>query len=101
MITDFFRLSMGRVQEVEQRLQIMWQLRMGSLITPNVLKWLVGMICDYHCQVSQLAPDWTTELDRCEESAICANCIVFRQTSQRELINRQRADTDMCPYDGI
>jgi len=34
---------------------------------------------DYHCQLSQLAPDWTTESDRCEDSAIGANCILFRQ----------------------
>ena len=33
--------------------------------------------------------------------AICTNSLLFRQTSQRKLINRQRADTDMCPYDGI
>jgi len=54
---------------VEQRLQIVWQLHNGSIIIPppNVLKWLVGMIRDYHCQLSQSAPDWTTESDRCEE----------------------------------
>jgi len=28
MITDFFSLLMGRVQEVEQRSQIVWQLPM-------------------------------------------------------------------------
>ena len=52
---------------VEQRSQIVWQLPMGSIITPRVLKWLAGTIRDYYCQLSPLAPDWTTESDRCEE----------------------------------
>jgi hypothetical protein len=52
---------------VEQRSQIVWQLRMGSIITPNGLKWLADTIRDYRCQLSHLAPDWTTESDRCEE----------------------------------
>jgi hypothetical protein len=67
MITDFFRQLMGRVLEVEQRSQIVWQLRIRSIITPKVLKWLAGTIRDYHCQLSPLAPDWTTESDRCKE----------------------------------
>jgi hypothetical protein len=78
MITDFFRQLMGRVQEVEQRSQIVWQLRMGSIITPNILKWLADTIRDCHCQLSYLAPDRTTESDRCER-AICANSILPRQ----------------------
>jgi hypothetical protein len=41
-----------------------WQLRKGSTITPNVLKWLADTIRNYHCQLSQSAPDWMTELDR-------------------------------------
>jgi hypothetical protein len=49
---------------VEQRLQIVWQLRKGSTITPIFLKWLADTIRDYHCQLS---PDRTTESDRCEE----------------------------------
>jgi len=49
---------------VEQRLQIVWQLRKGSTITPIVLKWLADTIRDYHWQLS---PDWTIELDHCEE----------------------------------
>jgi len=48
---------------VEQRSQIVWQLRKGSITTPNVLKWLAGMFRDYHCQLSQSTPDWTTESD--------------------------------------
>jgi hypothetical protein len=34
---------------------------------PNVLKWIAGTIRDYYFQLSPLAPDWTTESDRCEE----------------------------------
>jgi hypothetical protein len=63
MITEFFCLLMGRVQEVEQWLQIVWQLRKGCIITMNVLNWLAGTIRDYHCQLLQSAPDWTTESD--------------------------------------
>jgi hypothetical protein len=67
MITDFFRQWMGRVQEVGQQLQIVWQLRKGSTITPHVLKWLADTIHNHRCQLSHFAPDWTTESDRCEE----------------------------------
>jgi hypothetical protein len=72
MITDVIAgiigLSTGAESEiVEQRLQIVWQLRKGSTITPIVLKWLADTIRDYHCQLSPLAPDWTTESDRCKE----------------------------------
>jgi hypothetical protein len=55
------------------------ELRKGSIITVKVLKWLADTIHNYHRQLSQLAPDWTTEWDRCEDSAICANSIIFRQ----------------------
>jgi len=40
---------------------------MGSIITPNGLKWIAGMIRDYHFQLSPLAPDRTNESDGCEE----------------------------------
>jgi len=75
---------------VEQRSQIVWQLRMGSIITPSVLKWLAGTICDYHCQLSQSAPDWTTESDPCQE----------RESHLRQLYSispniPQRANTDV------
>ena len=49
VITNFFRQLMGRVQEVEQRSQIVWQLRMRSIITPQVVNWLAGTIRDYDC----------------------------------------------------
>jgi hypothetical protein len=51
----------------EQQSQIVWHLGMESTITPRVLKWLAGTIRDYHCQLSQSEPDWTTESDRCKE----------------------------------
>jgi len=43
--------------------------------------------------------DWIRSL--WGERAISTNSILFRQTSQWTLINRQRADTDMFPEDGI
>ena len=52
---------------VDQQSQIVWQLRKRGIITPRVLKWLTGTIRDYNCQLSPLAPHWTTESDRCEE----------------------------------
>jgi hypothetical protein len=65
MITGIIGLSTGAEFEIlEQRLQIVWQFRKGSTITPNVLKWLADTIRDYHWQ---LTPDRTTEPDRCEE----------------------------------
>jgi len=39
----------------EQRSQIVWLLRKGSTITPNVLKWLADTISDYLCQLSRLS----------------------------------------------
>jgi len=84
---------------VEQWSQIMWQLRMGSIITPRVLKWLASTIRNYYCQWPPLAPDWTPESDRCEERAICANSILVRGRSQRRLIAKEQIR--MCPYDGI
>ena len=51
MITGIIGLSTGAEFEiVEQRLQIVWQLRKGSTITPNILKWLADMIHDYYRQ---------------------------------------------------
>jgi len=35
------------------------------------------------------------------QRAICANPILFRQTSRRKRINRPRANTDISLYDGI
>ena len=67
MITAFFHLLMNRVQELKQRSKIVWQLRIGSIITANVLKCLAGTICDYHWQLSQPAHFWTIESDPCEE----------------------------------
>ena len=63
------RLYTAEFKIVEQRSQIVLQLRMGSIIIPppKVLKWLAGTIRYYYCQLSPLAPDWTTESDRCEE----------------------------------
>jgi len=43
--------------------------------------------------------DWMGSL--WEERATCAKSILFHQTSQRKLINRQGADTDKCRYDHI
>ena len=40
---------------MEQRSQIVWKLRKGSTITPNVLKWLADTIRDYLCQLSPLS----------------------------------------------
>jgi len=70
---------------------------MGNILIPppNILKWLADTILDHHRQLSPLAPDRTTESDRCEERAISTNSILFRQTSQRKRINRQRANTDV------
>ena len=83
MTTGIIGLSTGAEFEiVEQRLQIVWQLRNGSTITPNVLKWLANTIREYHCQLSYFAPDRTTESERCER-AICANSILFRQKSTK------------------
>jgi hypothetical protein len=70
----------------------MWQLRKGSTITPNDLQWLADTIGDYHWQLS---PDWTTESDRCDEIELSAP--LYSNSSNI----RQRANTDMCPYDGI
>jgi hypothetical protein len=65
MITGIIGLSTGAEFEiVEHRLQIVSQLRKGSTITPNVLKWLADTMRAYHWQLS---PDRTTEPDRCEE----------------------------------
>jgi len=67
MITDMLRLLMDRVHHMEQQSQIVSQLRMGSIMTPKVLKWLAVTIRNYHCQLSSFAPDWTTESDCCEQ----------------------------------
>jgi len=69
MITDMITGIIGRstgaeFEIVEQRLQIVWQLRKGSTITPNVLEWLADTIRNYHWQLST---DWTTESDRYED----------------------------------
>jgi len=83
IITDItIRILVYRRAEfkiVEQRSKIVWQLPMGSIITPNVLKWLPGPIRDYHCQSSPVTSDRTTESDRCEERAMCINSIQFHQ----------------------
>jgi len=96
MITSIIGVLMDRVQDMEPRSQIVWQLQMGSIITAKVLKWLAGTIRDNRRQLSQSAPDWTTELDRCKE----------RESHLRQLYSissniRQRANTVMRPYDGI
>jgi len=52
---------------VEQRSQIVWQLWIGSLLTPRVLNWLAGTIHDDHCQLSPLTPDWITKSNRREK----------------------------------
>jgi len=85
---------------VEQRSQIVWQLRMGSIITLNVLKWLAGTIRDYHCQVSQLAPDWTTESDRCEEREPSAPAL-FNFVKQVNKSLSPTSEYGCAPYDGI
>jgi len=96
MITGIIGVLMDRVQDMEPRSQIVWQLQMGSIITPKVLKWLAGTIRDNHRQLSQSAPDWTTEFDRCEERQSHL-CQLYSISSNI----RQRANTVMRPYDGI
>jgi hypothetical protein len=65
MITSIIGLSTGAEFDiVEQQLQIVWQLRKGSTITPNVLMWLVDTIRAYDWQLSA---DRMTESDHCEE----------------------------------
>jgi len=51
-----------------------------------VLKCLADTICDYCCELSQSAPDWTTELDRCEEREPSAATIFnfMKRTPTRE-----------------
>jgi hypothetical protein len=56
MITGIMIYRLAGIKIVEQRSQIVWQLRKGSTITLNILKWLAGTIRDYHCQLSSLAP---------------------------------------------
>ena len=48
-------------------------------LPPKVLKRIAGMIQDSHYQLSRLASDWTTELDRCEgrKSSICAHTMAY------------------------
>ena len=70
---------------VEQRSQIVPQLWMGSIITPNVLKWLPDAIRYYYCQLSPLAPDWTTESDRCEEREPSAPTLFYVLVQSRRM----------------
>jgi len=67
----------AKVKLGEQRLQIMWQLQMGSKITPTVPKWLAGIICNDIWQSSPLPQDRTTELNHCKEEAICARTVFY------------------------
>jgi len=92
MTTDIIGLSTGAEFEIlEQWSQIVWHLRKGSTITPNVLKWLADTIRDYYCRLSYFAPDRTTESDRCER-AICANSILLRQKSTKPDQSQTRED---------
>jgi len=96
MITGIIGVLTDRVQDMEPRSQIVWQLPMWSIITAKVLKWLACTILDDHHQLSQSAPDWTTEFDCCEE----------RESHLRQLYSissniGKRANTVMRSYDGI
>jgi hypothetical protein len=108
MIQLWIRISVvywwAEFKIVEQRSQILLQLRMGSIISApwNVLKWLADTIRDYYCQFSALALDWTAESDLCDERDPSEPTLFhFVKQSQRKLIKRQRANMVMCPYDGI
>jgi len=78
MITGIIGLSTAAVFEIlERRSQIVWQLSKGSIIPANILKWVADTIRDYHRQLSQLAPDWTTESDRCEREPSAPTLFYF------------------------
>ena len=77
---------------MEQRSQIVWQLRKGSTTTLKVLKWLAGTICDYNGQLMPLAPDWTTESDRCEDREPSAPTLFYfvKQVNESGSIAHER-----------
>ena len=98
MITGIICLPTGRAQDSGAAIADHAAALNGKYTysTPNVLKWLAGTIRDYHCQLSQSAPDWTTESDRCEEREPSAPTLFyFVKQSQRKRINRQRANMDV------
>jgi hypothetical protein len=99
MITGIGVYRRAELKTVDQRSQIVLQLRKGSIITPECSK----VASRYNSQL--LWPSGTWLDDRIGtlwgERAIWANSILFRQTSQWKRINRQPANTYMCPFDGI
>jgi len=90
---------------VEQQSQLVWQLWLGSTITPECSKvasrynsWLPLSMStivnsrNWHRLDDRNGSSW-------REEAISANSMQFRHTSQRKLIDNERIR--MCPYDGM
>jgi hypothetical protein len=65
VITGVIGLSTGRVQDG------------GAAITDRTIR-------DYYCQLSPLAPDWTTESDRCEEREPSAPTLFYFEKQVNE-----------------
>jgi len=96
MNSSIIGLWMGRVHESGAAIADRMAAPNGKYNIPrNVLKWLSDTICDCHCQLSPLVPDWTTELDSYDERE------PYTTTHSISSNIRQRANSIMCPYDGI
>jgi len=66
MSTSIIHQVMDRVQDMTQRLQIVWQLHMGFIIPLKAVKWLATMIRDYFRGKKQSEHRCMTELNHCD-----------------------------------